>query len=76
MCNLSDISFVSEKQAGTVSFMVGTTEYFIPIDGSIDVEGELIKLHEDLEYNRGFLATVMKKLDNQRFVQNAPASCS
>ena len=74
MCNLSDISFVSEKQAGAVSFMVNTTEYFIPVGGALDIEGELIKLNEDLEYNRGFLATVMKKLDNQRFVQNAPAS--
>jgi len=74
MCNLTHISFVSEKQPGTVSFMVGTIEYFIPIDGSIDIESELIKLNEDLEYNRVFLATVMKKLDNHRFVENAPSS--
>jgi valyl-tRNA synthetase len=74
MCNLSDISFVSEKQSGTVSFMVNTTEFFIPLPGTLDFEGELIKLREDLEYNRGFLASVMKKLDNHRFVQNAPAS--
>jgi valyl-tRNA synthetase len=74
MCNLSHISFVSEKQAGSVSFMVSTTEYFIPLSGNLDVEGELKKLHEDLEYNRGFLASVMIKLDNNRFVQNAPDS--
>jgi valyl-tRNA synthetase len=73
MCNLAQISFVSEKQAGTVSFMVGTTEYFIPVDGTIDIESELIKLNDELEYNRGFLATIMKKLDNQRFVENAPS---
>jgi valyl-tRNA synthetase len=73
MCNLAQISFVSEKQAGTVSFMVGTTEFFIPVEGRIDIESELIKLNEELEYNRGFLATVMKKLDNQRFVENAPS---
>jgi len=54
--------------------MVGTIEYSIPIDGSIDIESELIKLNEELEYNRVFLATVMKKLDNHRFVQNAPTS--
>ena len=72
MCNLTHISFVSEKLAGTVSFMVGTTEFFIPIEGRIDIESELIKLNEELEYNRGFLANVMKKLDNQRFVENAP----
>jgi valyl-tRNA synthetase len=73
MCNLAQISFVSEKQAGTVSFMVGTTEYFIPVDGNIDIGSELIKLNDELEYIRGFLATVMKKLDNQRFVENAPS---
>jgi valyl-tRNA synthetase len=74
MCNLSEITFVSEKQTGTVSFMVGTTEYFIPVSGTLDVESELLKLQEDLEYNRGFLESVMKKLDNHRFVQNAPVS--
>lgn len=74
ICNLSGISFITEKQSGAVAFMVNTTEYFIPVAGALDVEGELIKLNEDLNYNRGFLATVMKKLDNQRFIQNAPAS--
>jgi valyl-tRNA synthetase len=74
MCNLTNISFVSEKQAGTVSFMVGTTEFFIPVEGRIDIESELIKLNEELEYNRGFLANVMKKLENQRFVENAPSA--
>ena len=74
MCNLSNIAFVTDKPAAAVSFLVNTTEYFIPTGGVLDVEGELIKVKEDLEYNRGFLATVMKKLDNQRFVQNAPAS--
>ena len=74
LCNLSDISFVSEKQDGTVSFMVGTTEFFIPVEGRLDIESELVKLKEELEYNRGFLVNVMKKLDNERFVQNAPAT--
>jgi valyl-tRNA synthetase len=73
LCNLSQISFVSEKQAGAVSFMVKTTEYFIPISGNLDVEGELAKIQEELDYNRGFLVSVMKKLENHRFVQNAPA---
>jgi valyl-tRNA synthetase len=74
LCNLSEISFISEKQEGTASFMVGTTEYFIPLEGTIDIESELIKLREDLDYNRGFLINVMKKLDNERFVNNAPAA--
>ena len=54
--------------------MVGTTAYFIPLEGKLDIEGELEKVRAELEYNRGFLLTVMKKLDNERFVQNAPAS--
>ena len=74
LCNLSGVKFVSEKQEGSTSFMVGTTEYFIPLEGKIDIEAELIKIREDLEYNRGFLVNVMKKLENERFVNNAPAS--
>ncbi len=72
--SLSGISFVSDKPAGCVSFMVNTTEYYIPVDGSPDIEGELSKLKEELGYIRGFLVSVMKKLDNERFVQNAPAA--
>ncbi len=74
LCNLSEVSFVSEKQEGAVSFMVNTTEYFIPMIGKLDVEAELAKIREDLDYNMGFLVSVMKKLENERFVQNAPAS--
>ncbi|MCX6321949.1 MAG: valine--tRNA ligase [Bacteroidia bacterium] len=74
LCNLSEVSFVKEKQEGAASFMVGTTEYFIPLGGKLDIEGELAKIQEDLDYNRGFLVNVMKKLANERFVQNAPAN--
>ena len=54
--------------------MVGTTGYFIPLAGKLDIESEIVKLQEDLNYNRGFLVNVMKKLDNERFVNNAPAN--
>jgi valyl-tRNA synthetase len=74
LCNLSDISFVSEKQDGTASFMVGTTEYFIPLTGLLDIEGEIARINDELNYNKGFLINVMKKLDNERFVNNAPAN--
>jgi valyl-tRNA synthetase len=74
LCNLSDIKFVSEKQDGAASFMVGTTEYFIPLGGMIDVEAELEKLAQEVVYHKGFLESVMKKLGNERFVQNAPAN--
>ena len=73
LCNLSDINFVSDKQEGAASFLVKTTEYFIPLGDKLDVEADLAKIAEDLEYNRGFLVSVMKKLNNERFVQNAPA---
>jgi valyl-tRNA synthetase len=72
LCNLSEISFISEKQDGAASFMVGTTEYFIPLGDKLDVEGEIAKIRAELEYHRIFLVGVMKKLENERFVQNAP----
>jgi valyl-tRNA synthetase len=74
LCNLSEVLFIEEKQEGAASFMVGTTEYFIPMGGELDIEGELTKIQEDLDYNKGFLINVMKKLENERFVQNAPAN--
>jgi len=74
LCNLSEVTFVSEKQEGAASFIVGTTEYFIPLCGKLDIEGELAKIQKDLDYNRGFLVNVIKKLENERFVQNAPAN--
>jgi valyl-tRNA synthetase len=73
LCNLSVVSFVSEKQEGAASFMVRTTEYFIPLGGKLDIEGELVKIQEDLDYYRGFLVSVMENLENERFVQNAPS---
>ena len=73
LCNLTEISFVPEKQKGAASFMIGITEFFIPLQGKLDTEAEIAKLMEDLDYNRGFLLNVMKKLDNERFVNNAPA---
>ena len=74
LCNLSEIRFIKEKEKGAASFMVNTTEFFIPVGDKLDVEGEMARIHEELDYYRGFLASVMKKLDNERFVKNAPAS--
>jgi valyl-tRNA synthetase len=72
--NLKGIAFVSKKQEGAASFMIGTTQYFIPLKGKLDITAEIARLKEDLRYHKGFLSAVMKKLDNERFVQNAPAS--
>ncbi len=73
MCNLSSISEVAEKAAGSVSFLVRTTEYAVPLGNRINVEEELAKLREELRYQQGFLASVMKKLGNENFVGKAPA---
>lgn len=74
LCNLDEIKFVESKSDGAASFLVGTMEFFIPLTGSLNVEEELAKIKADLDYNKGFLVSVMKKLDNERFVQNAPAN--
>ncbi len=71
MCNLSSIYSVSEKDAGDRGFLVGTTEYIVPVAENIDIDAELEKLEADLKYYEGFLNSVMKKLGNERFVQNA-----
>lgn len=70
--NLTSINEVQDKPDGAVSFLVKTTEYFVPVGGFIDVEAELAKMREELAYNEGFLASVMKKLGNERFVSSAP----
>ena len=73
MCNLSEITKVSEKAAGAASFLVGTTEYAVPLGSMINVEEEEAKLREELKYQQGFLASVVKKLSNENFVGKAPA---
>jgi len=72
LTNLSDIQFVDEKPKGVASFIVKTTEYFIPLREKVNVEEELEKLRKELDYSKGFLAAVMKKLNNAHFVKNAP----
>ena len=74
LSNLSSISIISDKQEGAASFMIGTTEYFVPLNGNLDIEAELEKIREEITYHRGFLSSVMRKLDNERFVQNSPAN--
>ena len=74
MCNLSAIDVVDTKTEGAASFMVGTTEYAVPLGNMIDVEAEIARMEAELKHKEGFLQGVMKKLSNEKFVNNAPAA--
>ena len=74
LCNLSEIKQVTSKSDGAAAFMVGTTEYAVPLGNLINVEEELKKLEADLKYQEGFLQSVLKKLSNEKFVSKAPAN--
>jgi valyl-tRNA synthetase len=72
MGNIKEVVAVVEKDPAAAAFIVKTTQYFVPMEGNIDKEAELKKLGDDLTYYEGFLASVMKKLSNERFVSSAP----
>ena len=72
MGNIKEVATVVEKDPTAAAFIVKTTQYFVPMEGNIDKEAELKKLGDDLTYYEGFLASVMKKLSNERFVSSAP----
>ena len=74
MCNLSSINIVENKADGAASFMVGTTEYAVPLGNMIDVETEIARMEAELKHKEGFLQGVLKKLGNEKFVNNAPAA--
>ena len=74
MCNLSAISVVEAKADGAAAFMVGTTEYAVPLGNMIDVEAEIARMEAELKHKEGFLQGVLKKLSNEKFVNNAPAA--
>jgi valyl-tRNA synthetase len=72
MANLSSIDVVAEKDATSSAFMIGTDEFAVPLGKLIDVDAEIEKMESQLQHLEGFLAGVLKKLSNERFVQNAP----
>jgi len=74
LCNVSEVSYVAEAPAGAFGFIVGSTEFFVPLTGSVDVEAEIKKLEEELKYAQGFLKSVEAKLSNERFVNGAPTA--
>ena len=70
--NLSTLTYVDEKVEGALSFRVKSNEYYIPLAGAVNIEEEIATLEQELTYTQGFLNSVMKKLSNERFVNNAP----
>ena len=72
LCNISKMEYVDTKLENCISFIVRTTEFFIPIGNNVNKEEEIGKLAKELEYTKGFLTSVMQKLNNERFVNNAP----
>ncbi|HPR57420.1 MAG TPA: valine--tRNA ligase [Bacteroidales bacterium] len=74
LCNLSKVTYTDEKVDNAMSFVVKSTEFYIPVGELVNIENEISRLKEELEYTRGFLASVNKKLSNERFVSGAPAA--
>jgi valyl-tRNA synthetase len=72
LAGLSQIIDTSEKVENAISFLIKTTEYYVPLGSLINVEEEMKKLMEELHYQKGFLTSVLKKLENEKFMQNAP----
>jgi valyl-tRNA synthetase len=73
LCNISRIRYIGDKVNNALSFVVQSTEFYIPLANAIDHESEIKKLQEELDYTSGFLFSVLKKLENERFITTAPA---
>jgi len=72
LTNVTALEYVNEQVNGALTFRVKSNEYFVPISGNINIEEEIAKLTEELNYTKGFLASVEKKLSNEKFVAGAP----
>lgn len=70
--NVSDLEYVDDKISGALSFRVKSNEYYIPVTGSVNIDEEIAKLTEELNYTKGFLKSVQGKLSNEKFVAGAP----
>ena len=71
LCNLSSFDYVTEKVEGANSFLINNSEFYVPLSQNIDIVAEKERLLKELEYNKGFLGSVLKKLTNEKFVSNA-----
>ncbi|NWJ51728.1 MAG: valine--tRNA ligase [Bacteroidetes bacterium] len=74
LLNINQIEYTTDKIEGAVSFVVKSTEFYVPLKGVVDIEAELEKLNNELTYTQGFLTSVLKKLSNERFVNSAPVN--
>jgi valyl-tRNA synthetase len=74
LAGVSEIETTTEQQAGAMTFLVGTTEYAVPLEGLVDVEAEREKAMAEIKRLEGFLLGIEKKLGNERFVSSAPAA--
>ena len=73
-CATFCVTAVEAKADGAAAFMVGTTEFAVPLGNMIDVEAEIARMEAELKHKEGFLQGVLKKLSNEKFVNNAPAA--
>jgi len=74
LSNVKELTFSNDKPRNGTSFIVQSIEFFIPMEGKVDMEKEGEAIKKELEYTRGFLNSVMKKLNNEKFVKGAPSS--
>jgi len=72
LCNVDEITLTNDDVTNAASYRVKAVEYYIPLEGTIDVEEEKQKIEEELKYTKGFLLSVEKKLSNEKFVSGAP----
>ena len=70
--NVAELEYVQDAVNGALTFRVKSNEYFVPVAGAVNIEEEIAKLTQELEYNKGFLKSVQKKLSNEKFVNSAP----
>ena len=73
LSNLKSINFSNTKDEKCFSFICDSNEFYIPYEGNIDIEGEKIKILKELDHLNKFLVSIKKKLENNKFVSNAPA---
>ncbi len=72
LCNINELGYTDEKIPGSISFIIRNTEFYIPVTHNIDIDAEILKLEEELNYTKGFLRSVEVKLGNEKFVSGAP----